>query len=197
MAAESGQWIIVSSPSGGGKTTVIREAMRKDPSLVYSVSATTRPPRAGERNGVDYCFLTESEFEQAASRGEFLEWATVHGCSYGTPAGPVRRWTAEGRTVLFDLDVQGAGAVKAANPAAVTVFLLPPDRETLRRRLARRGSETESAFALRMAAADLELAKALEYDFLIVNDRLDAAAEELLAVVRKIRKPSPSRGVHV
>lgn len=188
MNGAKGNLFVVSSPSGGGKTTVLGAALRRDPGLRYSVSATTRPPRPGERDGVDYFFLDAEDFDRRIKGGGFLEWAEVHGHRYGTPVEPIWGWIEEGRDVLLDLDVQGALDVKRSVPRSVLIFLLPPSLAALRERLERRGTEHPDAVRSRLAAAETEMAHSERYDYLLFNDRLEDAVECLLAVVRRAGK---------
>ncbi|MDR1660216.1 MAG: guanylate kinase [Desulfovibrio sp.] len=174
--------LVVSAPSGTGKTTLIRRLREEFPGFVYSVSCTTRQPRQGEEGGRDYIFLSREEFERRRARDYFAEWAEVHGNLYGTPLAPVGRMLGEGRDVIFDIDVQGAQQIKLSLPAAVFVFVLPPDMETLESRLRLRGLDDEAAIESRLARAREEMAQACWYDALVVNDRLDAAYDALRAV---------------
>jgi len=183
MSGAAGNLFVVSSPSGGGKTTVLGEARKLDPELRYSVSATTRPPRPGEADGEDYFFMSPSEFDARVRSGGFLEWAEVHGHRYGTPAEPVLGWVDAGHRVLLDLDVQGALDVKRLVPRSVLVFLLPPSLAALRERLQRRGTDRPDAVETRLAAAEREISLAERYDYLLFNDRLDDAVDCLLAVL--------------
>jgi len=162
---------------------VIRELIRRDPSLRYSVSVTTRRPRRGEMEGTDYRFVDSESFDRAVRNGEFLEWARVHGCYYGTPREPVQRWLTEKRTVLFDLDVQGAQRLKTLFPEAVSVFLLPPDTRTLRQRLAERKTESDGGLKARLLTAQAEIEMAERYDYVLVNDCLDDTVASLRAIV--------------
>jgi guanylate kinase len=185
MSGATGNLFVLSSPSGGGKTTVLREVRRRDPELRYSISATTRPPRPDETDGVDYFFLEAAEFDTRIRSGGFLEWAEVHGYRYGTPAEPVLGWVEAGHRVLLDLDVQGALDVKRSHPAAVLVFLMPPSIATLRERLRKRGTDRPDEVETRLAAAEREMALCDRYDYLLFNDRLEDAVDCLLAVVRR------------
>ena len=183
MTPARGGLIVVSAPSGAGKTTLCRRLLEALPGLVFSVSHTTRPPRAGERPGVDYHFVARPEFETRRAAGEFLEWAVVGGELYGTSAVAVEGSLAEGRDVLLDVDTQGAAAVRRLKPEAVLVFILPPGPEALRARLLARGSETEEGLERRLRLAAAEVARAGEYDYQVINDDLDAAFDRLRAIV--------------
>ena len=179
-------WVfVVSSPSGGGKTTVVERLRRTIPRLARSVSVTTRPPRRGERQGRAYHFVSPAAFQRLRRAGQLLEWARVHGASYGTPKRPVMQAVAEGKSVVLSIDVQGARQVRRALGArAVLIFLLPPSLASLRQRLVRRRTDTSSAIRRRLAAAKRELRCAAWYDFRVVNDRLDQAISEVQAIVK-------------
>jgi guanylate kinase len=178
---------VLSAPSGAGKSSIVKRVMARVPDLVFSVSATTRTPRAGERDGVDYTFMDRARFEEAIRRGELLEHAEVHGNLYGTPGRAVDAALARGEDVLLDIDVQGAGQVRASRPDATLVFILPPSRAELERRLRGRGLDAEATIALRLRNATREVAEVGAFDHVIVNEDLDAAASELEAVVRALR----------
>ncbi len=178
-----GNLFVLSSPSGGGKTTVIGELMARNSGLTCSVSATTRSPRAGETDGVHYHFLDDSEFDRLVGKGAFLEWATVHGSRYGTPGPPVEACLASGGTMLLALDVQGGWSVKQSIPRAVLVFLLPPSMEVLRGRLIGRGTENPETVAERIRNAEEEIRSAGLYDYQIINDRLDDTVSEIENVI--------------
>jgi guanylate kinase len=174
--------VVICAPSGTGKTTLCRRLLRNFPNLVLSVSCTTRDPRPGEVNGKDYEFLSGEDFLIKRDSGFFAEWAQVHGSFYGTPLTAAWKLLAEGKDVLFDIDVQGAAQIRRALPAARLVFLLPPSRAELSRRLRGRGTESEECLARRMETAALETAQAHWFDFWIINDDLQQAWEELRAV---------------
>lgn len=176
-----GTALVISAPSGTGKTTLIRMLREEFPRLRYSVSCTTRAPRQGERDGVDYHFLSREDFLRRRDEGFFAEWAEVHDNFYGTPLAPVRDTLREGGDVLFDIDVQGARQLKASLPEAFRIFILPPSREELRRRLRQRGLDSEGVMRRRLANARDELREAAGYDALIVNDRLEDAYAQLRA----------------
>lgn len=175
----SGRLIVFAAPAGGGKSTVIRRLRETHPDWGFSVSATTRPPRTGEVDGREYYFLTREEFERRVTAGEFLEHENVHGDLYGTLKAPTFDRLTRGETLIFDLDVKGALNVKAAYPAALSIFLLPPSRDVLQRRLEGRRTETPASVARRLARADMELALAPQFDVRILNDNLDATVIEV------------------
>ncbi len=175
--------VILSSPSGGGKTTIAHELLRSRGDLGYSVSCTTRAARVGEEHGKDYFFASQEEFAGARERGEFAESAEVHGRLYGTLRREVDRVLASGRHVIMDIDVQGARQFVAAYPASVLIFILPPDAETMLRRLAARGSESGESLGRRLKSAILELRSVDIYGYLVVNDDLGAAVKAISGII--------------
>jgi guanylate kinase len=175
---------VITGPSGVGKGTLIRGLLEEMPELELSVSATTRRPRPGERDGVDYHFLTPEQFEARVKEGDFLEHATYSGNRYGTLRSEVERRLREGRPVVLEIEVQGARQVRAAMPEAVAVFIAPPSREALRARLIGRGTDTPEQVETRMQSAEQELAAQPEFSHVVVNDRLEAATRELARIVR-------------
>jgi guanylate kinase len=180
--------VVVSGPSGAGKSTVLYRVLAEMQSLRFSVSHTTRPPRPGEREGVDYHFVSQERFDQLRSEGAFLEWAQVHRHSYGTANAEYENARRDGVDLLLDLDVQGAAQVRRELRDAVTVFILPPSYQDLERRLRGRGAEDEAAFQQRLAAAAAESRSWNEYDYSLVNDDLDGCVEDLKAIVRAARR---------
>lgn len=178
-----GLLLVLSGPSGVGKGTVRSRLIERCPGLRYGVSVTTRPWREGEIEGVSYFFLPRDEFRRRAGRGEFVEWAEVHGNLYGTPRRPMEDWLAEGDDVIVEKDIQGAFALKRAYPDAIYVFLLPPSMGALRERMARRGTEPPDVAARRLAAATFELQQVCTYDYAVMNDQLDEAARKLEAIL--------------
>jgi guanylate kinase len=177
--------LVLSGPSAVGKSTVVRQLREQVPDLHFSVSATTRAPRPGEVDGQDYHFVSPERFQQLIDSGELLEWADIHGGLHrsGTPAAPVRAAAEAGQPVLIEVDLNGARAVKAAMPEAVSVFLAPPSWDSLRERLAGRGTETPDVMARRLATADAELAAQHEFDVVVVNSRLESACAELVSLL--------------
>jgi guanylate kinase len=181
--AERGILFVISSPSGGGKGTLIRRILTHIPRLGYSVSWTTRAPRQAETNGRDYHFVTPEEFQAARERGEFLEWAIVHGNFYGTSLKVVERELAAGRDIVLEIDVQGAATVRRVGIEAVSIFILPPSFEILRRRLTGRQSENSQALAVRLQNSRGEVEHYREFDYLVLNDDVERAATQLAAIV--------------
>jgi guanylate kinase len=175
--------IILSSPSGGGKTTIARRVLRSREDVGYSVSATTRAPRPGEAHGKDYYFLTPDAFREAKARGEFAESAEVHGRMYGTLRSEVERVLSEGKHVLMDIDVQGARQFAQAFPESVLVFVLPPSAEVLMNRLRDRKTESRDALLERLRNARDELGAVAGYHYVVVNDDLDRAVEQVSAII--------------
>ncbi|WP_319468145.1 guanylate kinase [uncultured Pseudodesulfovibrio sp.] len=177
-----GQVLVVCAPSGTGKSTLISMLREDFPTFGFSVSYTTRKPRGEEQDGREYNFVSRETFIAMRSRGEFCEWAEVHGNFYGTATAPVEKMLGEGKDVLFDIDVQGAKQLKKVFYKGNFIFLLPPSREELVRRLTGRGTDSEEAIAKRLANADGEMAQADFFDYWIINDDLDTAYEEFKAV---------------
>ena len=179
--------IVVSAPSGAGKTTVVARVLREVPGLRFSVSHTTRPPRAGEREGVDYHYVDRPTFERLRADNKLLESAEVHGNLYGTGRAEIERARSEGVDVLLDLDVQGAAQVRERMKDAVTVFILPPSYQELEQRLRRRGQDDEETIERRLAAAAREIGAFENYDYALVNDDFEACVEGLKCIIRAAR----------
>ena len=183
MKNDKGLLVIVSGPSGAGKSTVISLASRMRDDIRFSVSATTRKPREGETDGVDYFFKTHEEFRKMVEEDAFLEHAEYVGNSYGTPAAPVDESIACGCTVILDIEVQGAAQVLEKRPDTVSIFLCPPSLEELERRLRGRGTDSEDKIRQRLLTARREYALAHNYSYIIINDDADTAARELDAII--------------
>ena len=184
---------VITGPSGVGKGTLIRGLMERLPELQLSVSATTRAPRAGERDGVDYHFLSDEEFDRRVANGEFVEHAGYSGHKYGTLRSELERRMAEAAGVVLEIEVQGARQIRAAMPEAVQVFIAPPSVEALRARLVGRGTDAPADVEARLATALEELEAEKEFEYVVVNDRLEQATEELAEIVRReLRRPLDS-----
>lgn len=178
-----GNLIIVSAPSGAGKTTLVQEVLERVPGVKPSISYTSRAPRAGELNGVHYHFVTREEFAALIERGEFLEWAEVHGNLYGTSHRYVEALLAGGNDVILTIDVQGAAQTRQLFPAASSVFILPPSLQALLERLGERGSNDAEDLQVRLQNALAELAHYPNYDYIVINDKLAQAVDELAAII--------------
>lgn len=187
-----GSLFIVSAPSGAGKTTILQRLLAELPALRFSVSHTTRSPRSGERQDRDYHFVSRQQFEAMREGNIFLEWAEVHGNLYGTSRSAVEETLAEGVDVILDIDVQGARQV-AAKIESVSIFIAPPSREELRRRLALRGTDTEQTIDLRLENAGKEMEAATAYRHVVVNDSLEEAVDMCRAVVLATRSAGRRR----
>lgn len=181
-----GKLIVVSGPSGAGKSTLIRQALDAIPELAYSVSATTREPREGEVDGRDYLFLSREQFERWIEEGRFLEWAEYSGNLYGTPEENVEEYLEEGRSVILEIELQGARIVRKKRPDAVMVFVRAPSLEETRKRLLGRATESTEALEARMITALSEVAARDEFDYEVVNAERDQAREDMLRTMREI-----------
>lgn len=178
----AGSVFAVVAPSGAGKTSLVRAMLARRANLALSVSFTTRPPRPGEVDGVDYRFIDADEFERRRSAGEFLEWARVHGNFYATSRAWIEERVTSGRDIVLEIDWQGAVQVRSLMPEVVGIFIAPPSVDTLRDRLIARGTDSAEVIARRVAAARAELAQAHRFDYLVVNDDFDRALAELLCL---------------
>lgn len=183
-----GVLIVLSGPSGAGKNTLLNAVLPRIPDLRYSVSVTTRPPRPGEVEGVNYFFVDNAEFDRMVESNELLEWAEFCGNRYGTPRRFVEEALSRGESVITDLDIQGARQIKSTYPDGVFVFLLPPSMAELRKRLTRRGTEGDEAISRRLETATEELRAIVDYDYWVVNDSLEAATADLEAIIRAERQ---------
>ena len=187
----SGTLFIVSAPSGAGKTTLVTALIAADPMIRKSVSYTTRKPRLGEENARDYHFVPAEEFERMRAKGEFLETAEVHGNLYGTSKRAVETETAAEYDVLLEIDWQGAAQIRKLQPQAVAIFILPPSIEALEKRLRGRGQDSADVIAKRIAAARGEISHAGEFDYVIINDEFNRAAQDLISIIRAERLRLP------
>ena len=190
-----GLMIVLSSPSGAGKTTMTRRLLAQDPNIAMSVSVTTRAPRPGERDGEDYFFVSKDEFNRLESEGQLLEHARVFDNYYGTPRAPVEQALSEGKDIVFDIDWQGAQQLtEAAADDLVKIFILPPDMRELEKRLRTRAQDSDEVIAKRMSKSEAEISHWAEYDYVLVNENIDRAMGELLSIVtaermRRRRQP--------
>ncbi|MFL5345249.1 MAG: guanylate kinase [Hyalangium sp.] len=179
-----GLLLVLSAPSGAGKTTLAHRLLKELPSAIWSVSYTTRRPRGKEQDGVDYHFLDVATFQEKIERGEFVEWAEVHGHFYGSPQSVVEDARARRGIAVFDIDVQGGQAIKRKHPDAILVFVLPPSMEELERRLRDRKTDSDETIRRRMLAARSEIERGIaSYDYIVVNDDFERAFQELRSVV--------------
>ena len=178
-----GTLFVVSSPSGGGKGTLIRRVLAVVDNLSYSVSYTTRGPRPNEVNGREYFFVDQTRFEEMIAGGEFLEWACVHGNFYGTSRRQIAEKTAAGADMILEVDVQGADSVRQLLMDSVSVFILPPSFAVLRKRLCARGTDTPESLELRLRNAPAELRKYSSFDYVIINDEVERAAAQLASII--------------
>jgi len=178
-----GMLIVVSSPSGGGKGTLIDRVLKTVPGLAVSVSYTTRAPRGSEQNGREYFFVDESAFRTMIERGEFLEWADVYGHLYGTSASQVASERAEGGDIILEIDVQGAESIRQKVPDAISIFILPPSFELLRNRLVARATDSAADLDRRLKGAPAEVAQYEHFDYVILNDDINRASQQLASVI--------------
>ena len=178
-----GNLVVLTAPSGTGKSTAVARLLERVGGLVFSVSHTTRAPRPHERHGVDYFFVDEASFQQMTQEGRFLEWAVVHGHHSGTSAAVVDEHLSDGRDVLLDIDVQGASQVVKRRPEAVTIFLLPPSFDELKRRLVSRATESEESLRRRLQRARREVQHGRDFRYVVVNDTIEQTVDELCAIV--------------
>ena len=183
----TGLLFIISAPSGAGKSTLCRAVLDRFPDLLYSISYTTRPPRNGEQNGVDYHFIAKDIFIKGIARGQWAEWAQVYGNYYGTSADFIDRGLAGRRDILLDIDVQGTRRILRRYPDGITIFIMPPSLEVLRCRLEARGTDSPEVIAVRLKNAQKEMAQKELYRHVIINDRLANAVAGLIGIIEKYR----------
>ncbi|PKM73881.1 MAG: guanylate kinase [Firmicutes bacterium HGW-Firmicutes-16] len=181
--SDCGKLIVVSGPSGAGKSTVISRVMEQDKSVVFSVSATTRKPREGERDGVDYFFIDSDSFKKMINNDELLEHAQYVENFYGTPKAPVQENLNKGLSVLFDIEVQGAMQIKNICPEAILIFVIPSEFSQIEKRLHIRGTDSEEKIKQRIKTAKYEYSMALSYDYIVLNDDPDSAANEIKSII--------------
>ncbi|NCN40406.1 guanylate kinase [bacterium] len=185
MGTKSGLLVVIAAPSGGGKTTLASELISRFPNASRSITCTTRPARPTEIPDQDYIFLSDDEFEQMLKRDEFAEWAMVHGYRYGTRKQVVQESIDKGEILIMTIDVQGAQSIKSAFNQAISIFVMPPDFDILESRLRKRGTETDADIRKRLENARKEIALADQFDFQVLNDRLDRAALEIESIIKK------------
>lgn len=176
---------VVSAPSGAGKTTLCREVLKRLPDLKYSISYTTRTPRKGEEHGRDYFFISPDEFQRRIESDQWAEWAEVHGNYYGTSALFLEQRLARGNDILLDIDVQGAQQIMRRYPGCITIFIMPPSPEILARRLAGRGTDSKEVIEKRLRNSREEMARKDLYHYIVINDHLPEAIEELTDIIRR------------
>ena len=187
MNRNQGHLFILSAPSGAGKTTLVRAVLDRFSDMLFSVSYTTREPRNGEEDGVDYCFISRDLFKKNIKDGKWAEWAKVHGNYYGTSADLIDTGLAAGRNILLDIDVQGTMQLLRRYPDSITIFIMPPSVDTLRKRLKMRGTDRQADIERRLLNAKKEMAQKDLYRHVVVNDRLPEAVAELLSIIEKYR----------
>lgn len=187
MSIEAGTLFVVAAPSGAGKSTLVNALLEHDGAISLSVSHTTRPPRTGEQYGRHYYFVERAEFEREIDQGIFLEHAEVHGNLYGTSRNTVQELLAQGRDVLLEIDWQGAEQIRRSKPDCVSVFILPPSRAELERRLRGRASDSAEVIERRLHNSREEISHAHQFDYILVNDNFDEALADLQAIVRAVR----------
>ncbi|MGI6663746.1 MAG: guanylate kinase [Bacillota bacterium] len=188
-----GKLFVITAPSGCGKGTLRRNLLATDPGLIFCPSVTTRSPRPGEADGVDYFFVSREEFVSMRDRQELVEWASVYGNLYGTPGKPIEEALERGVDVILEKDVQGARTLRALFPEGVFIFVLPPSMDELRRRILGRGTENEEERRRRLDCAEMEMSDLSTYDYVIINSDLDRATERLSAIVAGERARSKRR----
>lgn len=180
--------IILIAPSGGGKTTIGRAILEREADIEYSVSFTTRQPRSNEIDRVDYCFISQAEFRERIKKGDFLEHANVHGNLYGTSRSFIEDRMNSGKHVLLDLDVQGAHQIMSKGVNAVTIFILPPSESVLKERLNKRGTDTQEVIERRLTNAVSEIDQIGNFEYLVINDQLEKAIEDVIGIIRTEEK---------
>ena len=190
MSIEAGTLFVVAAPSGAGKSSLVNALLEREPTISLSISHTTRPPRVGELYGRHYYFVERDAFEKQVAEGIFLEHAEVHGNLYGTSGTTVQALLAQGRDVLLEIDWQGAQQIRRSKPDCVSVFILPPSRAELERRLRGRGSDSAAVIERRLRNSREEIGHAHEFDFILINDVFSDALDDLQAIVRAVRQRS-------
>ncbi|MCL2390399.1 MAG: guanylate kinase, partial [Endomicrobia bacterium] len=181
-----GNIIVVSAPSGAGKTSVCNAVIEGDKNTIYSISYTTRKPRDGEENGVEYFFVNETKFQKMAKEGKFAEWAKVHGNYYGTPKSFLDKTLKNGKNVILDIDVQGGINIKKHYPGACMIFITTPDLKTLEKRLVLRNKDSKETIKIRLENAKKELKSLPKYEYLVINDDLDKAIDSVKTIIKSL-----------
>ncbi|WP_378952114.1 guanylate kinase [Pelosinus sp. sgz500959] len=181
--AKQGILIVLSGPSGAGKGTICQELLRSDPELNYSISATTRAPRVGEQNGVNYWFVSHAEFQQMIEKDELLEWAEVYGNFYGTPYQHIAELLNNGKDVVLEIDTQGATQIKKKFPQGVCIYIVPPSLDELAKRIHKRGTDSLENIKTRLGSANDELTHVHNYHYVVVNDEVQRAAKKVAAII--------------
>lgn len=180
----NGLLIVFSGPSGAGKDTILKRLLETDSNFRLSVSATTRAPRQGEVNGQDYHFISKDQFQEMLSNDQLLENAEYCGNCYGTPSKPIEDWQSEGHDVILEIEVQGGAQIKKKRPDCVSIFILPPSLDVLKLRLTGRGTESEEAIQKRLSAARKEITEATHYDYYVINETIEQAAQEINQIIQ-------------
>jgi len=187
LQKKTGNLFIISGPSGSGKTTLLRAALDRCTDTLYSISYTTRKPRKGEKDGIDYYFIPKKEFKAKLESDKWAEWAAVHDNYYGTSAAFLDKGLADGKDILLDIDVQGTIQLLERYPDSITIFIVPPSMDILRRRLELRGTDSKAVIARRLVNAEKEMARQDLYRHVIINDQLSEAIDELISIIEKYR----------
>jgi guanylate kinase len=189
LSRKRGHIFIISAPSGAGKTTLVQAVLNRFSDMLYSVSYTTRAPRSGETNGIDYFFISEDDFIKSIENHKWAEWAKVHDCYYGTSADYLDKGRSAGHDILLDIDIQGMLQLLERYPDSITIFIMPPSLDTLRKRLESRGTDHRAAIEKRLANAEKEMTQKDLYRHIVVNDQLHRAVAELTSIIKTYRAP--------
>ena len=181
----NGKLIILSSPSGGGKSTICDNLRKKLPGILYSISTTTRLPRKGEKNGKQYFFVTKKNFENMIKKNAFLEWAIVHGNYYGTSKDIIENYLKQGKTCILDIDIQGAMQIKKRYPDGLFIFIMPPSLEELKNRLKKRGTDNKQSIGIRLNNAKKEIKYKKYYDYIVINKKIEHSVNKILDIINE------------